>query len=130
MSISGNWEGKLIDVTTVSALIQAAIKENGGKVEGDFGVYFVSQSDASCCQVDRQLVHSGPVTGRYDAKKERLVIDYKLTIGLKPIRIHLEAAVRDAAPHARQSIYGCYQVESEGGDLTLEGGGIVLWQYR
>ena len=130
MSINGRWEGKLIDVTGVSAVIQAAIREDGGRIEGDFEVYFVTQTDASCCQVERQLVHSGPVVGRYDAKKNRLGIDYKLTIGLKPVSIHLDAAMRDAAPHARQSIYGCYDVASEGSDLTLEGGGIVLWQYR
>lgn len=130
MSINGQWEGKLIDVTGVSAVIQAAIREDRGRVEGDFGVYFVSQSDASCCQVERQLVHSGPVAGRYDAKKGRLGIDYKLTIGLQPVSIHLDGALRDAAPHAKQSIYGCYRVDSKGSDLTLEGGGIVLWQYR
>jgi hypothetical protein len=130
MSINGRWEGKLNDVTGVTAVVQAALRESSGKVEGDFDVYLVSQGDASCCQVERQLVHSGPVGGRYDAKKGRVAIDYKLTIGMKPVSIHLDAAVREAAPHAKQSIHGCYRVDSGGSDLTLEGGGIVLWQYR
>lgn len=130
MSLNGQWEGKLIDATGVSAIIEAAIKESGGRIEGDFGVYFVSQSDPSCCHVDRQLAHSSPITGRYDAKSRRITIDYKLTLGLEPVSIHLDAALRDAMPHARQAICGCYRADAGKSDLTLEGGGIVLWRYR
>jgi len=130
MSISGQWEGKLIDVTGVTATVQLALKEARGRVEGDFALYFVPQSEGACCQADRRLAQAGPVVGRYNAKSKTLNIDYTLTVGLKPASVHLDAALRDAHPHAKQSLLGCYRVSSGEADLTLEGGGIVLWQFQ
>ena len=130
MSIGGQWEGKLIDVTGVSAVVKLALKEGRGRVEGDFAVYFVSQSDGACCQPDRRLAQTGPVVGRYDSKNNQLHFDYTLSVGLHPVNVRFDAAVREAYPHAKQSIFGCYQVAADEADLTLEGGGIVLWQYQ
>ena len=130
MSLNGQWEGKLIDATGVSAIIEAAIKEDGGRLDGDFNVYFVSQSSGSCCHVERQLAHSSPIQGRYDRRTRRITIDYKLSLGLEAVSIRLAGTVRDAMPHARQAICGCYRADAGKSDLTLEGGGIVLWQYR
>lgn len=130
MTLNGRWEGKLIDATGVSAIIEAAIKESDGQVEGDFNVYFLSQSDSSCCHVERRLVHSSPIQGRYNGKNGLISIDYKVSLGLDAVSVHLEGTVRDAMPHARQAICGCYRADVGKSDLTLEGGGIVLWQYR
>lgn len=130
MSLNGQWEGKLIDATGVSAIIEAAIKESSGRIDGDFNVYFVSQSSGSCCHVERQLAHSSPIQGRYDGRTRRITIDYKLSLGLEAVSVHLAGTVRDAMPHARQAICGCYRADAGKSDLTLEGGGIVLWQYR
>jgi hypothetical protein len=129
MSLDGRWEGKLVDVTGVSGVITLTLKERRGKVEGDYSVYFLSQEGSGCCGPERQLVQSGIVSGKYDAGKRSLTISYPLSVGGKPAQIQLDATLRAAMPHARQALFGCYGVDGGLSELTVEGGGIVLWQY-
>lgn len=130
MSISGKWEGKLVDASEIQAAVTVALQEKGGKVAGDFAMYLLPDTDEQgCCDSSRRLLQSGPVTGKFDKKSGRVTVAYDVTIDLKPIRVLLEGRVTKALEHAKQAIVACYGAEKGRGELTLEGGGVVLWQY-
>ena len=131
MSINGKWQGKLIDASGVRGKLDLSIIESKGRVKGDFEIRFVSEDSGCCNSGDQRAVQSGPVDGKFDSKSGKLILAYGLTVGLKPIKVQLDAMLSDVKNvHAAQSILGCYDVESGSADLTLEGGGVVLWNYR
>jgi len=129
VSLSGQWEGKLIDVTGVSGLLKLELKETRGRVDGDYSVYFLSAAEGGCCGPERHLVQSGTVSGEYDPKKQAVRIEYDISVAGSAARVSVEAALREALPHAKQALFGCYGINTEQADLSLEGGGLVLWQY-
>lgn len=130
MRLDGKWEGKLLDVSGPVALVTLHLKAAGERLAGDFAAYFVPPDESCGCEGGApRLAQSGPVTGRYDAKTNRARLSYDLTIGLKPVTVNFDGAVRAADPHARRAIVGCYEVSRGSETLTLEGGGCVLWLY-
>lgn len=128
MAVKGRWEGKLVDATGVSAAIELNLVERKGRLSGDFSTYFIAE-DAGCSGPVRRLAQSGVVRGTYSPKSKIVRLKYAVTIGLEPVDVSLEARLSDAGNHARQALVGCYTAGG-GKDLTLQGGGIVLWQYR
>ena len=129
MAISGKWEGKLIDATGPTAGLEVNVKEKGGAVTGDFSLFFFSERDG-CAAGERRLVQSGPINGRYNKVTGKVNVTYEVTVGLEPAVVVLDGVVRDGHGHARQAIVGCYGPKKDDrGALTLEGGGVVLWQY-
>lgn len=130
MRIDGKWEGKLLDASGPSALVVLHLKSVGDKIKGDFSVSFVSPSDGCGCDgpVSR-VAQTGPVSGKYDSKANRVQLSYDLTIGLEPTSVAFECSVVNADPHARRAMVGCYAISNGGKTLTLEGGGCVLWLY-
>ncbi len=131
MGINGKWQGKLIDASGVRGKIDLSISESKGRVKGDFEIKFVSDDSGCCVSGDQRAAQSGPVDGEFDSKSGKLSLTYGLSVGLKPVKVQLDALLSDIKNvHAVQSILGCYDVDSGSADLTLEGGGVVLWNYR
>jgi len=129
MSLGGQWEGKLIDATGVNGIVKLSLSESRGKLSGDYSVYFLAEGSGGCCGPERQLVQSGSLDGKFDAKNRSVHIEYGLKVGGNDARVSLDGLLQAAMPHARQAIFGCYDVDGAKAGLTLEGGGIVLWQY-
>lgn len=129
MSADGRWEGKLADITGVTAALTLDLKGQRGKLSGDFSVAFLPPTDEGCVSPDRRLAQTGQVAGTYDEGAGSVVLRYELTIGLEPVAVTLEATMMDADPHAGTALRGCYEIENGRGALTLDGGGCVLWRY-
>ena len=130
MNLNGKWEGKLLDVTGPSALLEMNLKGSGEKVTGDFSVQFLSAEDGGCGGgTTRRLAQVGPIAGVVDTKKDRFRLDYQLTIGLEPIAVTFEGTITTADPHARRALVGSYSVGKGAEVLTLEGGTCLLWLF-
>lgn len=129
MNVSGRWEGKLLDMTGPAALLELNLKSSGGRVAGDFAVSFVSSDEAGCSGPTRRLAQVGPVSGKFDAKGNRVQLSYDITIGLEPVAVAFEGVMTNADPHARRALVGSYSVGKGAGQLTLEGGACVLWLF-
>ncbi len=128
MSISGEWEGKLLDASGPMARVRANLKYSRGRVGGRFDVYFES-ARGPCDTTDWRHALTAPVTGSYDKAKKRLKLSYSLKMGPKPTVVAFDATIKPADPHARSALVGKYSV-GEHQDVGLEGGRCVLWLYR
>ena len=129
MSVSGRWEGKLIDVTGMAAAITLDLDESGGKGKGDFSAAFLPDSYGCCDTPTPRQVQTGPVTAQVDEKAGRITLQCEMTIGLRPIVVNVDGRIVEADPHAARAILGCFDIREGVETLTLEGGGAVLWQY-
>lgn len=127
MSVSGKWEGKLIDASGVTGIMEVHLKYSRGRVSGDFSAYFLSDADG-CCADTKRLVQTGPVTGSYNAKTKKVRLTYKLSVGLKPIVVSVAGDVGSAGDHAKRALRGCFAIKGDSA-LSLDGGAVVLWQY-
>jgi hypothetical protein len=127
MTLSGHWEGKLVDAVGVQALIEMDLSERNGRLSGDFSTYLISEGD-DCRGTTRRLAQTGEVKGTH-TKRNAVRLRYEVTMGLEPVKVELSGRSTGAGNHASEAIVGCYETEG-GGDLTLRGGGVVLWKYR
>jgi hypothetical protein len=128
MSATGFWEGKLIDATGPTALIQLDLKSSRGKVEGGFQVTFLPPPDVDCGETIPRMVASGPVSGSED-KKGGIRVRSKLETAGTGVVVEFRAVPGEAAPHARRALYGSYAVLEGADALAMQGGACVLWQY-
>ena len=129
MSVTGRWEGKLVDVTGIAAALTLDLTHSGGKATGDFSAAFLPEDDGCCDRPAPRQVQTGPVTAKVDERAGRITLECKMTIGLRPISVTVDGQIVKADPHARRAILGCFDIGEGVGTLTLEGGGAVLWQY-
>ncbi len=127
MSVKGRWEGKLVDSTGVTAAVEMDLVDNKGRLSGDFKVFFLSERGCGGRPI-RRLAQTGEVKGSYSARRDTVRLAYEVTLGLKPVAVRLDARLTEAGNHARQAIVGCFTAEGDD-ELTLMGGGVVLWQY-
>lgn len=127
MSLKGRWEGKLVDASGASAIIELDLNDKSGRLSGDFSLYFLAD-DPGCCGPQRRLAQTGPVRGQIK-RNGTVRIDYKVTAGLKPVAVTFEGKLSETNGHAKNALVGCYEASAGQGALTLQGGGAVLWQY-
>jgi len=127
MSISGKWEGKLVDATGAMASIELNMADKDGRVAGDFGLYFLVD-DPGCCGPQRRLSQTGEVRGQV-RRDGSVRLDYKVMAGLKPVAVVFEGRLSETNGHAKQALLGCFEASDGQDALTLRGGGAVLWQY-
>ena len=127
MSLKGRWEGKLVDASGATAIIELDIKDKDGRLNGDFSLYFLVD-DPGCCGPQRRLAQSGPVRGKVK-RNGSVRLDYKVTAGLKPVAVAFEGRLSETNGHAKQALVGCFEARAGQDVLSLQGGGAVLWQY-
>lgn len=128
MNLSGRWEGKLLDASGPMAMITLTLKGDGRTVAGDFEIAFVSAEDG-CCGSSRMPAQVGSVKGEISEKSGQVKLSYAVSIGLQPVNVGFTAHVVNADPHSRRAMLGCYEMDRQGGPLSLEGGACVLWQF-
>jgi hypothetical protein len=129
MSLSGAWEGKLLDVSGPTAAISLRLRERGGALTGEFEAAFLSLGEDGCCAPSRRTAQVGPVSGAVDRAKGVVRLDYQLSVGNTPVAVTFEGVVRKADPYAVRALVGCYRVGKGGERLTLQGGACVLWLF-
>lgn len=129
MSVSGRWEGKLIDVTGLVAALTLDLDDSSGKAKGDFSAAFIPEADGCCDTPAPRQIQTGPVTAKIDEGAGRITLQCEMTIGLRPIVVSVDGRIVEADPHAKRAIIGCFDIREGVETLTLEGGGAVLWQY-
>jgi hypothetical protein len=129
MSVTGRWEGKLVDVTGIAAALTLDLTDKAGNATGDFSAAFLPDEDDCCNRPAPTQAQTGPVTAKVDEKAGRIKIECTMTIGLRPISVTVDGRIVKADPHARRAIVGCFDIREGVETLTLEGGGAVLWQY-
>jgi hypothetical protein len=129
MNVSGNWEGKLLDVSGPSARVTAQLQQSESRIKGQFSVYLESARDG-CASTGWKLAQTAPVTGTYSIRTEQYRLKYTLAIGSTPVNVVFIAKMTDADPHARRAMIGSYSVSDGEGQIGFEGGACVLWLYR
>lgn len=129
MSISGRWEGKLIDVTGIAAALTLDLEESGGEAKGDFTAAFLPAADGCCDAGGPRQAQTGPVRGSVDEKAGTILLECEMTIGRRPILVAVDGRLVDADPHATRALVGCFDIREGVETLTLEGGGALLWAY-
>ena len=129
MNPAGKWEGKLLDMSGPVALLTLDLYGEGDALSGDFTISFLSPEDDGCYEPSRGLAQTGKVSGGLDPQTGRVQLNYEVTIGPEAVAVTFDATITKADPHARRALLGCYSVGEGAGDLTLEGGGCVLWLY-
>lgn len=129
MSLSGKWEGKLLDTSGVISLLDLQLNERDGKIEGEFRAYFLSTDANGCCGPTKRLVQIAPVAGEFDKKNDQVYLNYELKLGDRSFAVSFEGDLVKADPHALRAIRGCYRIEESSERLGLEGGACVLWLY-
>jgi hypothetical protein len=127
MSLTGRWEGKLLDASGPTARLVVDLSETGGSLKGHYAATFLSEDLTGCGDAAEQVAQEGDVAGT--VKGDQVVLDQQLEIGGKPVRVRIDCRLSEADPHALQALAGCFNVEEGGDQLTLEGGGCVLWLY-
>lgn len=130
MKIDGRWEGKLLDMSGLVALVTARLKEKNDAITGDFSVFFLSPAGDGCGKTIKRLAQTGPVSGKIDRKTNRIQLSHKLTIEGIPGELAFVGSITEADPHAISAIYGYYEVVEGAVPLTIEGGTCLLWLYR
>lgn len=128
MSLSKNWEGKLLDASGPTALVRLTLSSRGEDVRGDFRVY-LDPPDDECADPTNRLSQVGSVVGSFNKKEGAIELRSDMEIQQQSVSVALTGSVVDADPHAVQAIYGRYDVLSGDELLTLEGGVCVLWHY-
>ena len=126
MDVSGEWEGKLLDMSGPTARVKATLKQSDSRISGEFAVYIESARD--CCDSGPRLAQIAPASGTVSS--DNVQLRYELAIGEKPIGVVFEGAIRDADPHARRALMGSYTVTDDSRQLGFEGGTCMLWSYR
>ena len=129
MTVSGRWEGKLIDVTGIAAALTLDLDDSDGSARGDFTAAFLPPGDDCGDTPAARQVQSGPVTATVDEDRGRIRLDYEMTVGLRPVVVSVDGRIVPADPHAGRAIVGCFEIREGADTLTLGGGGAVLWQY-
>jgi hypothetical protein len=130
MSVSGHWEGKLVDVTGLAALIAFDLTDVGGDVRGDFSITLLPEAGSCSEPSGPPQVQTGSVEGRADEASGRVELRYRVATGPQLVAVSVDGRLVGALPHARQAILGCFEIQEGFDRLTLEDGGAVLWQYE
>jgi len=130
MNIEGRWEGKLLDMSGLDALVTANLKEENSKITGDFSVYFISPAEGDCGKTVRRLAQTGPVFGKIDKETNNVQLNHKLTLEGKPGELSFTGTLTKADPHAKSAIYGHYEIVKGDIPITVEGGTCILWFYH
>lgn len=129
MSVAGHWEGKLVDVTGLTAYLALDLQGAGTSLQGDFSVQLLPEAGGFGEPPGLPPVQKGPVKGSVDEANGRIELRYAMPVGTQPV-VSIDGRLTGALPHAKQAIFGCFQIHEGLGTLTLEGGGVVLWQYE
>lgn len=129
MSMTGHWEGKLIDVTGIAAALTLDLDDSGGEAKGDFSAAFLPEPGCGCEDAAPRQVQSGPVSAKVDEQQGSIELACEMTIGLRPVVVAVHGRVVDADPHAARALVGCFDIQEGVETLTLEGGGALLWEY-
>jgi hypothetical protein len=128
MSVSGHWDGKLLDVSGVDALIALDLRESGQEVKGKFTATLLPAAEDVCGGATRGPSMSGPIAGTVDARGN-LVLKSELESQGQRIVAVFSARPGKPDPHARLAFFGGYDVQEGASALTLQGGACVLWQF-
>jgi hypothetical protein len=128
MSVTGRWEGKLIDVTGIAAALTLDLDHSNDEARGDFSAAFLPEEDG-CDPVGPRQVQTGPVRAKVDEERGTIELVCEMTIGLRPVLVAVDGRLVDANPHAKRAIVGCFDIREGVETLTLEGGGALLWEY-
>lgn len=129
MSVTGRWEGKLIDVTGIAATLTLDLDDSSGEAKGDFSAAFLPEEGGCCEPVGPRQVQTGPVHAKIDEERGTIELVCEMTIGLRPVIVAVDGRLVDADPHARRAMVGCFDIREGIETLTLEGGGALLWEY-
>ena len=128
MSVTGRWEGKMLDASGTTSRVVLDLNDSGRKVTGDFSVYIDSGRDG-CCGGKTHLAQVAPVSGSFASRGRRLKLKYRLDVGKSPVEVAFDAELVEADPHARRAFLGTYSVGDKEARIGMEGGSCVLWQY-
>lgn len=129
MSVTGRWEGKLIDVTGIAAALTLDLEDSKGEAKGDFSAAFLPEPGGCCEPIGPRQVQTGPVRAKVDEKQGTIELVCEMTIGLRPVLVAVDGRLVDADPHAKRAMVGCFDIHEGVETLTLEGGGALLWEY-
>lgn len=128
MSASGHWDGRLVDVTGVTALLTLDLDAAGTDLQGSFSIGLLREVGESG-DAQGQL-QTGPVVGTVGEDGARIELRYRLSVGGQTVAVSVDGRLAVAYPHAKQAILGCFEIHEGANTLTLQGGGVVLWQYE
>ena len=123
MSMTGHWEGKLIDVTGIAAALTLDLDGSGGEAKGDFSAAFLPDEGGCCDDARPRQVQTGPVHAKVDEAKGRVELVCEMTIGLRPVVVVVDGRLVEADPHAKRAVLGCFDIREGVETLTLEAGG-------
>ena len=129
MSVSGRWEGKMLDVSGTESRVVLDLEDSGRGVSGDFSVYAGSARDGCGCGGSPKLVHLAAVKGTHSEARGRVKLTYVLQTSKAGAEVRFAAEIREADPHARRALVGSYEVADKAAQIGMEGGSCVLWQY-
>lgn len=128
MKISGHWDGKLLDASGVTALVEVELESSGDKLRGTFRATLLPDPEDSCGGPVRGQVTSAPVTG--DVTDEgRIRLSTTLEFGGETVLVNFDARLGDPDPQALSAFFGSYDIGKGASALTLQGGSCVLWKY-
>ena len=128
MSVTGRWEGKLVDATGPTARVDLQLKSSRGRVQGEFRATFLPPTDSSCGPAAPRMVASGDIKGT-ERKDGGIRVRTSLETAGSTIEVELNADPSNADPHARRALFGTFRVLLGADVLTMQGGSTVLWDY-
>lgn len=128
MSVNGHWDGKLLDVSGVDAILALDLRADGEEVSGKFTATLLPAAEDVCGGQVRGPRISGPVAGSLD-DRGNLVLKAELDAQGQRIVAVFSARPGKPDPHARGAFYGGYAIEEGASALTFQGGACVLWQF-
>ena len=128
MKVNGHWDGKLLDVSGVDAILGLDLRAQDEKVSGKFTATLLPAAEDVCGGQVRGPKISGPVEGSIDAKGN-LVLKAELEAQGQRIVAVFSARPGKPDPHAAGAFYGGYAIEEGASALTFQGGACVLWQF-
>lgn len=128
MSAAGYWEGKLIDATGPTALVDLQLTSKNQRVRGDFRARFLPPSDGTCGPSAPTTVAEGAVSGT-ERKDGGVRLRTKLETMGRTVEVEFDADPAEADPHARRALFGTFRVLDGADLLTLQGGSTVLWDF-
>jgi hypothetical protein len=71
MSVTGRWEGKLIDVTGIAASLTLDLEDSKGEAKGDFSAAFLPEPGGCCEPVGPRQSRLVPSTPRSTRSRAR-----------------------------------------------------------
>lgn len=128
MKVAGHWEGKLLDVSGVQALVDLTLDGAGREITGTFRATLLPAREDVCGGSTRGQTVEGPVRGTVE-DDGALAIRAELDAGGQKVVARFAARPGNPDPHARAAFFGGYDVDEGASALTLQGGACVLWRY-